>query len=103
MERKTKAVIGAAAGVAAAAAVAGVVMARRSSGTAPVSYLVRAGETGWTVSTNGAETTAATYGTKREAVAAGRKAAAEHAPSHLTIERTDGTTQARHSYGPDES
>lgn len=97
MERKTKAMIGAA-GVATAAAVAGVLVARRSGGAPPTSYLVRAGEAGWTVGTNGAESPSATYGTKREAVAAGRKLAAEHAPSHLIIERIDGTIQARHAY-----
>lgn len=101
MEKKTKAMIGAAAGVATAVAVAGIVASRRSTVTA-MTYRVEAGEEGWSVKKDGAQPPEGTYGTKREAVAAGRKLATENAPSHLVIQRADGTIQARHAYGLDE-
>jgi hypothetical protein len=100
MEKKTKAILGAAAGVAGAAAVAGIIAARRSSGGV-TTYRVGPGEEGWAVGTDGAQPSA-TFPTKREAVTAGRKLATENAPSHLIIQRADGTIQTRHAYGIDE-
>jgi hypothetical protein len=103
MEKRTKAMIGAAAGVAAAAAVAGIVAVRRS-GTAPTVYRVSPGKDGWTVGTagsDGAGSSGGMFATKREAVGVARKLAAENAPSQLVIQRTDGTIQTRHAYGID--
>jgi hypothetical protein len=97
MKKSTKAAIGAAVGVAAAAATAGVIVARRGGGTA--AYVVQPTEGGWALRTDGAASPLSTHATKREAVDAARELARKHLPSQLVIHRTDGTIQARHSYG----
>jgi hypothetical protein len=97
---RNRAIAGAAvAGVAAAAATAGILVRRR--GGTPITYHVRPTEDGWTVGPEGADAPASTHSTKRAAVTEARRLAGEHAPSQLVIHRTDGTVQARHSYEVD--
>ncbi len=101
MDRKKKAIVGAAIGAAGvAAAAAGIVVARRAA--PPMTYHVRPGTDGWTVAAAGATVAESTHATKQEAVKAGRSLAGRTAPSHLIIHRTDGTIQTRHAYGVDD-
>jgi hypothetical protein len=101
MKKSTKAAVGAAVGVGVAAAVAtGIAAVRR--GRAMAAYVVQPGNDGWALSTDGASSPLSVHATKREAVAAARELARKHLPSQLVIHRTDGTIQARHSYGEDD-
>ena len=52
----------------------------------------------WEIAAEGSDALVGTYKTKKEAVRAARRAAAEAAPSDLVIHRTDGSVQASHSY-----
>jgi hypothetical protein len=99
MKNKALAAGAAAAGLAAVAA-AGIAMTRRAG--SEVVYHVRPGGDGWVVVTEGSDTPVATHATKREAVTAARRLAAQHAPSQLVIHRTDATIQARHRYRVDD-
>jgi hypothetical protein len=94
---KNKAMVAgvAAAGVAAMAA-AGIVAGRRAR--ADGAYHVRPGNESWDVAMAGVDTALASHPNKRDAVAAARRLAREHAPSELVIHRSDGTVQARHRY-----
>lgn len=92
-DRKT--IIGATAGVAAAAA-AGIAAARRS-GSKTTAFEVKPDDGEWLVEANG-KAVGARHRTKKVAVAAGRKAAHAKAPSTLTIRREDGTIAREHAY-----
>lgn len=93
-----KKVIGAAAGVAAAATAAGLAAAKIKAGKLTV-YHVRPGEEGWAVEAEGAKQASSTHRTKRQAIKAGRTLAAESSPSQLVIHRSDDSVQKEHSYG----
>jgi hypothetical protein len=101
MKKSTRTAVGAAVGVgvAAAAVAAGVVVARR--GKALAVYVVRQGEDGWALSSDGVASALSVHATKREAVSAARELARQQLPSQLVIHRADGTIQARHSYTDD--
>lgn len=97
-DRKQKQkILGAAAGVAAAATAVGVaaILHRRR----PTTYHVRPGEDGWTLEAEGSKRAESTHRTKRAAVKAGRKLATENAPAHLVIHRSDDSVQQQHGYG----
>lgn len=93
MEKKT--MMGA--GVAAAAAVAGIAaVVRRSNGT--VQYQVKPASDGWCVVTGQGVGEESRHGTKRDAVSAARELAASKAPSELVIYRLDGSVQDKRRY-----
>ena len=97
MGKSTK-VMGAAGAVAAAAAVGvGVAVARRKKSD-PAVYRVRPAPDGWVISLDGAGEPLSTHGTKKEALTAGRKAAAARAPSTLVLHYEDGREQKRLTY-----
>lgn len=98
--KQTQKIIGAAAGVAAAATAIGVAAAKRR-GKAHT-YHVKPAEEGWTLEAEGAKRPESTHTTKHGAVRAGRKLASEKAPSHLVIHRVDGSVQRQHGYGLDD-
>jgi poly(hydroxyalkanoate) granule-associated protein len=54
---------------------------------------------GWSVEQDGKATNGKRYGTKKEALAAGRRLARTHAPSHLVVLRADGSEQETVAYG----
>jgi hypothetical protein len=87
---------------AAGAALAGVAWfahSRRGNGASNgVTLHVLPEEEGWVLKTDGSEE-AETFGTKRKAVAAGRRQAASAAPSSLVIHRRDGSVELSHAYG----
>jgi hypothetical protein len=87
------AAIAGAAGVAAA-----VHHLRRGPGSAATLHVRRNGDQLWEISAEGSDTPVGTYETKKAAVRAARKAAADAAPSDLVIHRTDGSVQVSHSY-----
>lgn len=91
-----KKIIGATAGVAAAAA-AGLAVKKRMG--APTVYHVQPTDEGWAVQAEGAKRASSTHKTKKEAVTEGRSLATNQAPSHLVIHRVDGSIQDRHAYG----
>jgi hypothetical protein len=93
-------IIGAAAGVAAAATAIGVAAAKRRGKT--TTYHVKPADDGWTLEAEGAKKPESTHTTKRGAVRAGRKLAGDKAPSHLVIHRVDGSVQRQHGYGLDD-
>lgn len=99
MEKSTK-VMGAAGAVAAAAVGVGVAVARMRN-TEPAVYRVRSMPDGWVVSLDGGGEPLSTHGTKKEALSAGRKAAADAAPSTLVLHYQDGREQKRLTYGSD--
>lgn len=99
MGSRTKKIIGAAAGAAAAATAVGIAAATLKSRESKV-FHVRAGDDAWVVSTDGASEPTARHDTKREAVKAARELAAGKAPSRLVIHRRDGSVQKEHSYQP---
>lgn len=83
---------------AAAAAVAGVAVAKmRSTGGATVLH-VRSGEEGWELTGTGDGRGRESFETKQRAVVAGRHRAKELAPAELVIHRQDGSVQRRHRY-----
>lgn len=59
---------------------------------------VTPGDEGWTVTIEGESDPTGTYDTKKEAVAAGREAAKEHAPSQLIVHKQDRSVQETFSY-----
>lgn len=99
MDTRKKAVIGAAAGAAAATAVgfAAVKMKNRR----PTVFHVRPADDGWTLGEDGAASPSSRHDTKREAVNAARELAVSSAPSRLVIHRRDGSVQKEHSYQPE--
>jgi hypothetical protein len=99
VDRKKK-VIGAAAGVAAAATAAGIAAAKLK-GAKPTVFHVRPREDGWAVEADGAKQASSTHRTKRQAVKAGRALAADKSPSQLIIHRGDDSVQKEHSYAAD--
>lgn len=94
----TRKIIGATAGVAAAAAAGLAVAHKRRSRV----YHVRPADDGWVLEAEGAKRPESTYQTKRAAVSAARSFAAGKAPSELVIHRADGTIQDRHAYDPED-
>jgi hypothetical protein len=98
MKKGTKKAVAAAvgAGVAAVAATAGVVAARRAR-TPKVYIVARDGEE-WSIRAAGAAAAASVHATKRAALDAARALARDAAPSELIIHRVDGTVQSRHGY-----
>jgi hypothetical protein len=97
---KVVAATAAAAGVAAATAagVAVVKAIRRKRADARVYHIEPKGED-WQVRKDGSERASGAYGTKKEAIAAGRELAQKHEPSRLVIHGGDGSVQRDHSYG----
>ena len=97
---KVAAATAAAAGVAAATAagVAAVKAIRRRRGADSVYHVEPKGED-WQVRKEGAERASGVYGTKKEAIAAGRGLAQKNEPSRLVIHGGDGSVQRKHSYG----
>lgn len=83
---------------AAAAAVAGIAVAKLRSGGGKVLLHVRPSDDGWELAGAAGEHGAARFGTKRQAVAAGRTLARELSPAELVIHRRDGSEQRRHRY-----
>lgn len=101
-------VIAATAGVVAATA-AGVVAvkalkSRSSKGGAKDGrvYHVQPKGEDWQVTVDGNDRPAGTYGTKKQAITAGRTLAQKHEPSQLVIHGGDGSVQRTHSYGDDQ-
>jgi len=87
------------AAVAGAAGVAAAVRyLRRGPGGAATLHVKRRGDGPWEISVEGRRQAAGTYDTKKEAVRAARRAAAEAAPSDLVIHRTDGSVERSHHY-----
>lgn len=99
MEKSTK-VMGAAGAVAAAAVGVGVAVARRKNAE-PAVFHVRSTPDGWAISHDGGGGPLSTHGTKKEALSAGRKAAAKRAPSTLVLHYEDGREQKRLTYERD--
>lgn len=97
MDRKK--VMGAAAGAAAAATAVGVAAARMR-GSKTTAFHVRPDDDAWKVEAEGGKPAASQYGTKREAVKAGRELASRAAPARLIIHRRDGSVQKQHAYEP---
>lgn len=62
-----------------------------------VLHVVPGGD-GWTVTIEGEDDPAGSYDTKKEAVAAAREAAKEHAPSQLIVHKQDRSVQESFSY-----
>lgn len=101
--------IGAAAGVAAAATAAVVVSrkpelkkklgdaASRMVSRMTVYHVKRSGDR-WAVEIEGAARASSLHATKKEALAAARDFASNKRPSQLVIHRVDGTIQDTHSY-----
>lgn len=56
------------------------------------------GEDGWTIRDGNSPDPLSSFGTKREALAAAREAAADAAPSQLIIHRVDGSVARKHRY-----
>lgn len=83
-----------AAGVAAVKAIKG----RKASRNGRVYHVQPRGED-WQVTIEGNERPSGTYGTKKQAISAGRSMAQKHEPSRLIIHGGDGTIQRTHSYG----
>jgi hypothetical protein len=97
--------IAATAGVVAATA-AGVVAvkairARKSGGGNGRVYHVQPRGEDWQVTVDGNERASGTYGTKKQAITAGRTMAQKHEPSRLIIHAGDGAIQRTHTYGDD--
>lgn len=67
------------------------------TGAGPVDVRVEPAETGWTVQVAGREASA--HRTKKDALAAGRRAAREHAPSRLTVCTAGGVAGEPTDYG----
>lgn len=96
-QRKSKRLV-ATLGAAAAAAVAGVVVAKLRSGGRSTVLHVRPGADGWDLVSGRDDESLASFATKRDAVAAGRAAAHRCVPSELVVHRSDGSVQKHHSY-----
>lgn len=86
--------------VGAAGVTAAVRYLRHPNGAATTLHIVPDGEDGWRVENERAPHAVSSFGTKREALRAGRAAAAESAPSQLVIHRADGTISRAHKYEP---
>lgn len=71
----------------------------RLAGAPPTVYRVAPREDGWAVEREGAQQASSRHGTKREALAAGRKLAKANAPSRLVVFRADGSEQDTTAYG----
>lgn len=54
----------------------------------------------WQVKSGGEKRAASTHGTKKEALAAARQLAQDHAPSRLVVHRKDGKVQSSRGYEP---
>ena len=59
------------------------------------------GDDGWTVTIEGEDEPVSTHDTKKEAVAAGRETAKQHAPSQLVVHKQDRSVQETFSYDED--
>lgn len=92
-----KKVMGAAAGAAAAATAVGVA-AVKMRGSKTTVFHVQPDDESWKVEAEGGKPAASQYGTKREAVKAGRDLASKAAPARLVIHRRDGSIQKQHAY-----
>ncbi len=86
-----------AAGVAAVRALKGRA-AKSGSGNGRVYHVQPRGED-WQVTVEGNERPPGTYGTKKQAISAGRALAQKHEPSQLIIHGGDGSVQRTHNYG----
>lgn len=53
----------------------------------------------WQIAVEGNERPSGTYGTKKQAISAGRALAQKHEPSQLVIHGGDGSVQRTHNYG----
>jgi hypothetical protein len=98
---KTKMAVVAGAAVAGAAGVAAAVRYARRGADGAVKLHIRAGDEGWDLTADGSEKPAQTFDTKKDAIDAGREAAAKAAPSDLVIHRRDGSVQRSHAYRGD--
>lgn len=96
MEHK-KTIIGAGVAVAAAAGAVGVAVARRKAAE-PQSWSVRPADDGWLVVRDGHSEDGSRHATKKDAISAGRRMAASHAPSTLVLHYADGRVQKRLTY-----
>ncbi len=86
------------AGVAGVAGVAAAVRRIRKGRDQATSFHVRSNGDGWVVGIDGHDEPIGTFRTKRKAVQAARRSAAEAAPSRLVIYTADGAEQNSHSY-----
>lgn len=73
---------------------------RHTNGVTTTLHIVPDGEEGWRVENEQAPHAVSSFGTKREALRAGRAAAADSAPSRLIIHRADGSISRSHRYDP---
>lgn len=98
LDKLTPARVATAAGVTAAAAVAGVVAKKKMSARAGTTIDVAPNANGWQVKVSGNQRPSGTFELKKEAIEAGRELARERAPSELVIHKADGSEQRRHEY-----
>lgn len=88
------------AGVAAAAATTGLVLAAKKKSAPDAVYHVAVDGDGWIVKGEGARHAVSRHATKKEAVNAARDVAHASAPSRLVIHKQDGAVQRTHEYQP---
>ncbi|HET9948232.1 MAG TPA: DUF2188 domain-containing protein [Longimicrobiales bacterium] len=96
--RATTKIAGVAGAMASAAGIAAAMRyLRRGSPNGATLHVVPNGD-GWAITSGDSSEPIKTFATKKEAVDAGRAAAAKSAPSDLVIHRSDGSVQIQHTY-----